>query len=75
MTETIDAEKQITRKTFLKYINIEELKKIELSLGYDSHYKQGLTMPQDWHVTYWKSFYDGAPCVFFSWSGIEHIFI
>lgn len=75
ISDMVDESRQITRKTFLKHIKTEEMKNLEIELGYAGHYKQGLTMSRDWHVSYWKSKYRNKPCVYFSWSSIEYIFI
>lgn len=68
-----EVSKSITRQTFLKYTgNIDE---IEEGLGYATGSHKGLHMSKDWHVSYDKSVYQGKPCVFFTWSGIEFIFV
>lgn len=65
----------ITRATFLKSVDEEEMIDIERSLGYERrHSRVGLTMAKDWHVGYFKSFYEGRPVVYFDHSRIEHIF-
>lgn len=69
-----DENREITRATFLKYVDRESLRAVEDILGYEGHPSQGLTMAGDGYVTYWKSFYRGRPCVYFSWSAIEYIF-
>lgn len=33
----------------------------------------GLTLKEDWHVTYHKGTYDGRPCYYVQHSGIEYI--
>ncbi len=73
--EMVDEATEITRRTFLKHVKTEEMKNLEIELGYAGHYKQGLTMSSDWHVSYWKSKYKDDPCVYFSWSAIEYIFV
>lgn len=70
----VDAARDITRRTFLKHVYRNELIQIERDLGYEFHPKRGLTMASDWHVSYHKSVFRGVPCIYFRWSGIEHIF-
>lgn len=70
----VDASKTISRVTFLKYVDRESLNAVEGILGYESHHSQGLTMAQDWHVSYHRSVYRGHPCVYFDHSSIEYIF-
>lgn len=53
----IEHGRNITRRTFLKKVNREELFDFEQSAGYASHYKRGLTMAADWYVCYQKSHY------------------
>lgn len=51
--------------------NCEEFEEKVRELGYDEDF----TIDNDWHVSYYKSFYDGCPCYFFVWSGIEYIWV
>lgn len=70
----IDEAVDITSLTFLKYVDRENMREIEQSLGYASHHKQGLTMAADWHISYHRSKLHGETVYYFKWSGIEHIF-
>jgi hypothetical protein len=70
----IDNAIDITRRTFLKHVNREEMKEIEQQLGYASHKSKGLTMADDWHISYHRSKLHGKTVYFFTWSGIEHVF-
>ncbi len=70
----VDEAWSISRKTFLKYVDKDSLKALEKRLGYSSHWKQGMTMASDWHVSYCRSKFRGVPCVYVSWSCIEYIF-
>jgi hypothetical protein len=70
-----DTASDITRGTFLRYVPATELGPIEHGLGYEVRYpRRGLTMARDWHVSYHRSTFRGRPCVYFRWSGVEHIF-
>lgn len=64
----------ITRRTFLKHVELGDLRQWERRIGYAAHPKQGLTMTADCHVTYYKSRFKGRRCVGFDWSRIDHIF-
>ena len=67
----IENNREITRKTFLKYVDREEMKDIENQLGYGSW----LRMSQDWHVSYHKSkTLEGLPVYYFRHSAIEYVF-
>lgn len=71
----IDNSKQITRKTFRTHVNLEELGWLEEDLGYVHDSRNGLTMKDDWHVTYHKSkMINGNIVYYLQQSGIEHIF-
>jgi len=63
--------KEITRKTFLTYVDKMSIKEIETSLGYSKDFR----MSNDWCVRYFKSKYRGKPCVYFDHSSIEYIFV
>ena len=70
--------KEVIRKTFLPYINIDDLKRLEKEFGYADHYKHGMVMGADPYVTYFTSFYKRSGffyrVVFFKQSGIEYFF-
>lgn len=64
----------ITRRTFLKHVNRDQLKDIERTLGYAEHPSQGLVMANDFHVTYHRSYWRGKRCYYFVHSAIEYYF-
>lgn len=72
----IDGASDISRSTFLRYVDRGSLEAIEQSIGYASSSSRNgeLRMAGDWHVSYHRSTYRGRPCVYFRWSAIEHIF-
>lgn len=46
------------------------------SKGYEGLRKEdsdGLTLEEDWHLSYWESEYQEEHCFFLQWSGIEYI--
>jgi len=47
----------------------------ELNYVRASHIDHGLTLRNDWHVSYHKSMYRGEPCYYFVWSHIEYIWV
>jgi hypothetical protein len=75
ITEMVDNAITITRRTFLKHVDRDNLKAVEVDLGYVLHPSQGLTMAADWAVSYHRGKYRGQPCVFFKWSCIEYVFV
>ena len=43
--------------------------------GYKRRRDRGLTLRADWHVSYHRSTYRGAPCYFLCWSSIEFVWV
>lgn len=74
LSAMIDNAIDITRQTFLKYVNWPELIQIENSLGYAQHHMQGLTMAGDYHVSYHRSKLEGKRVYYFRHSSIEYVF-
>jgi hypothetical protein len=70
----IEAGKEITRATFLKSVDPEEMRRLEEQLGYERDPRKGLTMAKDFHVAYYRSTVRGCPAVYFVWSAIEQVF-
>lgn len=66
----VDDSRDITRRTFLRYVDKASLAELERDLGYGSW----LHMASDWHVSYSRSRYRGRPCVYFTQSAIEYVF-
>lgn len=74
LSTIIDNSIDVTRRTFLKHVDQEELSQIERALGYEEHHSKGLTMAQDWHVTYHRSNLKGRRVYYFQHSRIEYVF-
>ena len=74
LTDMTDNRLQISRETFLKYVDRNELTDIETQLGYSQHHTQGLTMAADWHIEYFRSNLHGERVYGFRYSGIEYVF-
>lgn len=43
--------------------------------GYELNRREGLTLANDFSVSFHKSVYDGMPCYYVQWSGIEYIWV
>jgi hypothetical protein len=71
--EMVEQARDITYRTMMKHC--PGLIDLAVQLGYERHPAQGLTLKNDWHVSYHRSRYQGRPCYYFRWSGIEHIFL
>lgn len=65
----------ITRRTFLQHVDRDQLQELEEQCGYAKHYKQGLTMASDWHVSYHRSKLYGYVVYYFCQSAIEYVFV
>jgi len=61
---------EITRLQFCHQADRDERLSLEASLGY----RRDFPMSQDWYVSYYKSIYNGRPCVYFVWSAYEFVF-
>ena len=71
LSEMIENARDITRRTFLKHVNAEQMRQIEKDFGYE---RGSLTMAKDWHVSYSRSQLHGRRCYFFTHSAIEYVF-
>ena len=68
----VDAARPITLRTFRKHV--KDLDEWASRMTYDvGNERGGLRLANDWHVAYFKSTYDGVPCVYLDHSRIEHI--
>jgi hypothetical protein len=65
----------ISRKTFLKKVDREELRILENALGYFDHPSKGLTMAGDYAVTYHRSKLHNQTVYYFRHSAIEYVFV
>jgi hypothetical protein len=70
----VSSASDISRGTFLKYVDRDEMRQIEDDLGYVRDPRRGLTMAKDYHVSYHRSTLRGCPAVYFDWSAIEFVF-
>jgi len=64
-------EREITYGTMLRHC--QGLLTWAKAHGYDLRKDQGLTLRLDCHVTFHKSHFEGRPCYYLQWSGIEFI--
>jgi len=67
----VEKAREISYRTFRKHC--EGLDDWAQAMGYFRHPSQGLTLKNDWHVTYYKSVFQGKPCYFLVHSAIEYI--
>ncbi len=70
----VDTSKQITRRTFRRYLTPGAWEELSDALGYDRNARDGLTLANDQYVGYYRGIYRKQPCVYLVWSAIEYIF-
>jgi len=75
LSDLINDRIAISRRTFLKHVDRDSLFTVEAGLGYEGHYKQGLTMAGDYHIEYFRSKLHGKRVYGFRWSAIEYVFV
>lgn len=69
-----DNSKEITYKTFLKYVSYDHL--LEIFPFYDKYPNcGGLMIKNDWCIAYYKSKYKGNTCYYLVHSAIEYVFV
>lgn len=71
ITAMVEQARPITLRVFAKHCDWRPLAR---TLGYQLGRGRGLQLRQDWHVRYYRSVYQGAPCYFLKHSAIEYIF-
>lgn len=71
LSDMIDQAIDITRVTFLKYVDREQLRDLENQLGYGPW----LRMASDWVVSYHRSKLHGQTVYYFRHSAIEYVFV
>ena len=79
LLDMIDGSAEVTRTTFTKHVNKAHLRGLEAALGYRvtparKGHRHGLSMAEDWHVTYHKGPLFGGVVYFFRFSSIEYVF-
>ena len=70
----IDSNRLVSRRTFLRHVDREDLRELENGLGYETHHKRGLTMAADCCVSYHRSTLHGKRVYYFRQSAIEYVF-
>jgi hypothetical protein len=65
------AAKDVSYETFVKHCH--GFREWRAQLGYHDLPSQGLTIKDDWHVSYHKSKYNGVACYYLVHSAIEYI--
>ena len=66
----VEQAEEITYEELLQHVTQEELDSV-----FTMYEDCPLTLEKDWHVSYFKSIYDGEPCVYVCHSAIEYVFV
>lgn len=74
LSDMVDQSRDVSRSTFLKYVDQTDLHELEAALGYTRSPKQGLTMADDYHVSYHRSKLHDETVYFLKHSAIEYVF-
>jgi hypothetical protein len=69
ITAMTAAAEEVTREEMAACCDLNTWAKV---MEYDS---LGLPYQEDWHLTYWKSNFEGKPCYYVDHSRIEYIFV
>ena len=69
--EMVDVGEEISYGEFAREVGVQNIQELSESLGYGAG---PLTLEKDYHVHYYRSTYQGRPCVFMDHSAIEHVF-
>jgi hypothetical protein len=70
-----DMSRSVTYETMKKHCDIDGILEKCFPGIYAKRKNDGLTIKNDWHIRYSKSYYKGQPCYYFTHSGIEYIFV
>ena len=68
----IDDAKNITYATFIRHVDVNHLH--EILPGYERNKRQGLTIKDDWSVSFHRSHWNGTPVYYVQHSSIEYVF-
>ena len=72
ISQMMDEAVPITYRTFRRHCDIQDWLSDKV---YTRNSNQGITLANDWAVSYFKSRYRGQTCYVLSWSSIEYIWL
>ena len=75
ITDMVDIARDITYRTFCKYVSQESLQELFPSYSFGNDRSKGIYLKNDYSVRFYKSTYRGKKCVFITWSCIEFVFV
>lgn len=71
----VEKSTDITRQTFMRHVDREWMADFARESGYERRKDRGLTLAEDWHVSYHRSALMGLRVYFFRYSGFEYVFV
>ena len=74
LSDMVDLSRDVSRSTFLKHVDQTDLHELEACLGYSRSPRQGMTMADDYHVSYHRSKLHGDTVYYLKHSAIEYVF-
>lgn len=75
LVDMIDEAITISRRTFLRHVNRDDLTEIEQGTGYSINRKDGMIMADDYHVRYCRSKWHGSRVYYLVHSAVEYVFV
>jgi hypothetical protein len=74
-TDMLEKATEITHRSFRAAVDSESMDSWAREHSYDTgHERGGLRLSNDWHVAYYRSWWQGERCYYFVWSAYEIIF-
>jgi len=73
VNEMVDAGSQVTYDTMRRHCH--GLLQWAKGMGYAVSSRYGLTLKEDWHVTFWRSKFRGKRCYYLCHSCIEYVWV
>jgi len=70
----IEGARAISRRAFCRWADTRDRREWEAACGYVFGGRD-LTAARDWAIAYYRSTWDGRPCVYLTWSAYEVIFV
>lgn len=71
----LEKARQISYKTFLRYVDIDELQDLFPVYAWRNGISNLLRLKDDYAVFYYKSIYRGEKCVFVEHSRVDYVFV
>ena len=72
ISDMVNNSTEITANTFFKYVSLQDVNEM---FGYNQNCPLLNSIKKDYHVTYYKSHYNGQKCYYLKHSAIEYVFI